>query len=561
MIETNQKIVVHPTSHLLTGKEVMERIKDPDFQSQWDKLYESCEWSTVFQNRLFVCAWYETYSKEYTPIMVIEEEEGELKGLLAMTALIKGKRLKHQKIKSKIVGAGHYEAEYQSWLANKTNSDDFITGALELIKIEFPQCDIYFRYLIPQVPMNWLQAHETWNKNCVKQAYKRPLVRMNDPQIDKLFRKKEFKNKYNRLKRLGNLSFEKISDLEEFNEILPILIEQFEFRQLAMFNKSQFSDNPEKIQLLQKLFKIGLLHTTILKVDNEIVASILGLKENNWYHLGAINTHSPIFGNHSPGFVHFILLCELLSHDPKIKFDLTPGGDAYKERMANDHDFVTELCIPHSSMFKKRQFVKYQLHKYLMKFNIRPMSLQLSMKKAKYNLKHWVGNLKSKGIVTTISHLQLQNTKSGADLHLFHSSPNKEFPIVKMDSLKDLLNYEENQKGTSSWDFLKDAMLKFAHEFHAITWVENGQLLGYAWLAEPGRWEQLYQKQLPESEKHPVVVDIGYHPAIKDRLGLFLTSIAQKIQQLKHHDKIFLSINNKERQLLQKVAELASAAS
>ncbi|UCS92967.1 GNAT family N-acetyltransferase [Echinicola marina] len=533
----------------------------PDFLARWDKLYESCEWSTVFQSRKFVCAWYETYSEEYTPIMVIDESEHELKGLLAMTVLFKGKDLNQPKIKAKIVGAGHYDAEYQSWLAHQNNSDDFITSALELIKSAFPQCDIYFRYLIPQVPMNWLEAKENWNKNAVKQAYKRPLVRMDDPEIGLLFKKKEFKNKHNRLKRLGNLSFEKIINLDEFNAILPILIEQFEFRQLAMFNKSQFSDKPEKVAFLKKLFELGLLHTTILKVDDDIVASILGLKEKNWYHLGAINTHSPIYGNHSPGFVHFILLCELLSHESNMKFDLTPGGDAYKERMANDHDFVTELCIPHNAMFKRRQFVKYQFHKYLMKFNVRPMSLQLSLKKAKYDFKHWFKSLKAKGVVTTLSKLQLQNANGEAYLHILHSKKKEGLANVKMDSLQDLLYYEENQKGTSSWDFLKDAMLKFAHEFHAITWVENGKLLGYAWLAEPDRWEKVYQKQLPASEKHPVVVDMGYHPAAKDQLGLFLMSIAQKIQQSKNNNKVILSISHKEKQLLQKVEELASAVS
>ncbi|MDN3671158.1 GNAT family N-acetyltransferase [Echinicola jeungdonensis] len=264
---------------LLTGDQVITAIQDEHFLTQWDELYQKCSWSTVFQNPNFVTHWYQIYRDEFEPIMVTYYKGQNLAGLLTMAISSQKEGTSKKNYRGKIIGAGHYEAEYQSWLSTPEENDEFIHQALTLINRDFPNCHIFFRYLIPEVPLGWIDTYPKWRKKTVMQAYKRPIMRMDDPEISKLFRKKEFRNKYNRLKRFGDLSFKKISDQEEFSQVLPILIEQFEFRQMAMFNKCQFTDSPEKLEFLMALFEQGLLHATILKVDDEIVASILGLME------------------------------------------------------------------------------------------------------------------------------------------------------------------------------------------------------------------------------------------------------------------------------------------
>ena len=550
--------VIHPYEpELLVGKEAMEMLEKKAFQEDWDALYDNCTWRTLFQSRDFVTSWYSIYKEEYLPIIILKYTDQQLTGLLCMTTSIQGQNLKNSQHKGRIVGAGHYEAEYQSWLATQESSEEFILKSLDLLRTEFPRCDIYFRYLIPQVPLDWLSSSPRWDKKCIIQAYKRPIVRMDAPDISKLFRKKEFKNKFNRFKRLGNFVFDQITDTKQFSEALPIVIEQFEFRQRAMFNKSQFSDSPEKKQFLQALFEQGLLHVTVMKLNDEIVASVLGLKKDNWYHLGAINTHSPVYGNHSPGFVHFILLCELLSHDKAINFDLTPGGDAYKERMANDHDYVQELCIPHSPLFQKRQLLKYKFHDYLMKLNFRPMSIQLSLKKEKYKVKHWLKRIKSKGLKKTITDWQRQKTKTKEELFILKDSNHNPTTGLHLDKLDDLLNYEENQLGTSSWDFLNDSMQKFANEFHAITCSKNGTLLCLGWLVDPDRWEMVFNKKLPNNEKYPVLLGLEYHPAISDKLDQYVSGMAGFIKKHQNSPKVYLSIASEEQKLLQPLEPIA----
>ncbi|GAB3662511.1 hypothetical protein GCM10028791_37600 [Echinicola sediminis] len=489
--------------------------------------------------------------------MVVSYSEGQLTGLLSMVLDTPLKPVPNRELKGKIVGAGQYESEYQSWLASTENTDEFIQESLLLLKKEFPQCDIYFRFLTPKVPKDWLYANKDWKNKFVIQAYKRPLVRMNDPEIDKLFRKKEFKNKYNRLKRQGELVFEQIKNPQQFEQVLPILIEQFEFRQRAMFNKSQFSDNPIKEKFIHALFEQGLLHATVLKVNDHIVASILGLTKNNRYHLGAINTHSPVYGNHSPGFVHFILLCELLSQNKEMVFDLTPGGDPYKERMANDHDYVEELYFPHSPLYQKRQELKYKFHDYLMKFNIRPMTIQLSYKKEKYRINHWINRVKSKGLKKSISDWKSQNKEIEEQLFLLEDVKNRTSKEIHMDSLNDLLHYEENQLGTSSWDFLKDAMLKFANEFHALTCTKNGKLICLAWLVEPDRWEKVFNKKLPNDQKYPVLLGLEYHPKASKKLNKFVDSMVSFIKNRHSCPKVFVSLSPNNQFLKQLLAEKA----
>ncbi len=161
MISTEKKltpdnIIPKEKINLLIGDQVYSAIQEEHFQMEWDSLYQKCSWSTVFQNRNFVTHWYLIYKDEFIPIMVTLFKGQRLVGLLTMSIFSQKEGTAPKQYRGKIVGAGHYEAEYQSWLSTEEHNDKFIHQALTLITHNFPHCHIFFRYLIPQVPLGWI---------------------------------------------------------------------------------------------------------------------------------------------------------------------------------------------------------------------------------------------------------------------------------------------------------------------------------------------------------------------------------------------------------------------
>ncbi len=108
-----------------------------------------------------------------------------------------------------------------------------------------------------------------------------------------------------------------------------------------------------KKDLLKALFRLQLLHVSVLKVNEKIIAAVIAITEKDWLCLAGINCHSPFNARlYSPGLMHFILLAKLLKEEGITWFDLTPGYDTYKEELANRHHEVKELLISNSRSLK-----------------------------------------------------------------------------------------------------------------------------------------------------------------------------------------------------------------
>src|SRR6476620_3551671 len=160
---------------IYVGEDAWQLLSNSTFLANWDKLFESCPWATVFQHQSFALTWYKIYRSKFLPVLVIAECGDQLNGLLALAAPISGN-------KGQIVGAGHYDAEYHTWLTDGTDNGMFIKESLLKVLQQFPQNPIYLRYIPPHAPIQWLQEPE-WKKRCVRQEGSRPLMDMSDPGI------------------------------------------------------------------------------------------------------------------------------------------------------------------------------------------------------------------------------------------------------------------------------------------------------------------------------------------------------------------------------------------
>ena len=491
---------------LVTGSAVIDLLlNDAAFQKSWDTLYECCPWATVFQNRQFIAAWYTVYREQHLPILIKSVERGQLTGILPMVLL-------NASEEGKITAAGHYDAQYQTWLAAPSNGDAFIKKALAELMKQFPGVAISFRFLPPGTPLDWLKEDAKWRKCGIVQSYSRPLINFNNPEHAKLFQKKHFKHKLNRLKKSGEFRFETVTDIETFESSLHEMTILFDFRQSAMFNKNHFRDDPAKKAFLLKLFHLNLLHTTLMKVDGKIIAAVIAVTgKDGWVYLAGINCHSPFNSRfYSPGFMHFILLAKQLAEEGVQYFDLTPGYDAYKEELSNLHDEVHELVISSKTPFRIKKQIRKWVHTRLVAAGIRPMSTELTLKRYMYLIKH-------RSIMSVIKQLakRLQK-KRKQQLYSIQSStnPSREKIALQKDNLNDLLQFEHGKRtGITRWEFMEDAMYRFDDKQHCFTCSENGRLLCCAWFS--------YR----DDDNAIVLQHLYYHASAKDRVQNFLQSI------------------------------------
>src|SRR5262249_8555461 len=114
---------------VLTGFDVDRVIDNREFREKWRRLFNACPWASVFQGEDFVTTWYAIYRSQYTPVIAIgSTTDGELAGLFTLAITNDSGQL---------VAAGDKHAEYQAWLSQPCNGNEFIDSAIEKLRERF----------------------------------------------------------------------------------------------------------------------------------------------------------------------------------------------------------------------------------------------------------------------------------------------------------------------------------------------------------------------------------------------------------------------------------------
>jgi len=475
----NTQVVESAKVELLTGDEVFELLADEAFLAAWEVLYAACPWATIGQAHTFVAAWYRINRQEQLPILVKAVQGEQLVGLLPLAKELQS---------TLITGAGGWDAEYQCWLTAAWDNEAFIKSALLQVRRRFPVCELKLRYIPERVPLAWVEADPQWRPYCVLKEHRRPLMEISEAYFEKELKKKNRREKINRLKRMGELSFRRITDLQTFVAVLDELTTQFDFRKGAMFNRTPFRDSGLTRELLLTLFEHKLLHATVLKLNDEVIASNVGAISGSWVHLEGLNTHAPAYGRYSPGILHFLMLGKLMAAEGYQVFDLTPGGDAYKEILANAYDKVYELRIGgrYSRLRDElRKAIAEPVKQHLQKRGIAPRSLKFRI----YKMRERFRAAKRIGAAQLLKALS-DRLRSGSALRVYlfdKQSAAMRGVEVKQNSLSDLLCFVQQGELRTRWDFLDDAERRLQAGERAFTWVEAGRLLCCGWLAPAGQ--------------------------------------------------------------------------
>lgn len=523
-METNTNV------EILEGSEALNLLTREEFLVQWDALYHVCPWATVFQSKEFVGTWFKLYQIKYRPIIVKATQNGKLNGLLTLAMLDKGE----------LHGAGGKHAEYQTWLSEEKNAESFIKLALTGLRKKYPGSDIKLKFLPERTPLAWVKTDPIWRNRCVLRAFDQPLLIIDEDGINNELRKKNRREKINRLKRQGELRIERIEDTALFLSVLNELAIQYDFRNGARYNKIPSKLDPLRKDLIIELYKLNLLHATVLKLNEEIIASSVIAIGNKWLHLWGITTYAPSYAKYSPSILHYLKLCEVLAQEGFEALDLTPGDDPYKIELATKFAVAYEMRVIGSLESYIKSNIISIIWNRLAADKIKRKAIKDKVVKALYLAKE-------KGLVSFFAKKKTSTKKFSYNndyIGCFRSYTTNSTPklSLKKDNLSDLLCYKAVKGAETRWEFLEDAWKRFEDGQHCLTLVEDEQLVGCAWFknikltSEPlGSMNSLL---FPVDE--PALKAIYCLPTEHEKLKLFVLSTASTLIHNKHRDYQYL---------------------
>ncbi len=533
-----------------TGSEAWAQLLDHSFQQEWRRLYDECPWATPFQSSAFVNIWYDNYRNSFSPIIISQYGKNQrLCGLLTLAISEEQKSL---------VVAGAHHAEYQAWLAAADDHGDFIIQATTVLYEAFPGYYLVFKYLPAGIPIQTLMDSRRVAKRIELKIHRRPLMQINEKDLEASFHKKSNKSRFNRLKRLGKLEFERVTDWESLASIFDEIISCYDIRQGAINNSFPFLQDKQKKFFHLNLMKQhpDLLHVTITTLNGRLIAAHIGIAGKNQIHL-AILANSPFYASYSPGKLHLMFLSKLFAHEG-IKFlDLTPGNDPWKERFANCHDEVYELFFYKSANIRTLCFFWTKT-----KDLIKAMAKWIGVTPDKAS--HFLNRLKHIHISNIVYRLCCAIWKKAEFRVYRHTIESLKYVAsggqMRKDYLPDLLKFEPIESWQTKQRFMANALQRLELGEHVYTYASEERLLHVGWLIEE-QHESFFpevQQRFKYPEKSAVLYDSFTRPEVRGG-GLYHKSLRQMladIKKLKDVKYVYISVladNGPSRHVIEKL--------
>ncbi|HEV7299965.1 MAG TPA: GNAT family N-acetyltransferase [Tepidisphaeraceae bacterium] len=449
---------------------------DEAFRGAWAQLWDQCPWATTCQAHGFADAWYGAYREHYEPLLVLgRSDTGALLAVLPLGKAIRGGR---------VVVAGAHQAEYQSCVSAPEHGDTFMRLAMVALQPLLASSGLALRYMQPSSPTAWLDDASLQSRVTTK-WHRRPLMRFDDgKEVEASLKKSGNKSRIRRMKKFGNVALVHITDPAEFERLLGTIIESYDLRRLAIDGVAPFQHDPCKRPFHLSLMRTpGLLHVTVLKVGDQVASAHLNAMGKRDGIVSLI-CHNAALGSHSPGKIHVLMLAQLLMKQGYGQLDLTPGGDAYKERFATAWDEVREVSIFPTSAARQRAAFMLRadgaIRSGLTKVGIQPAKAKAASREVRS-----MGPLKAAQAVTRwatdwSASRQVTNVYRWSPASL--ANPN-EYPLARRDTLKQLLDCDLSELGISQRQFVSSALRRIESGNHLYSVIDGQRLLHCGWLA------------------------------------------------------------------------------
>lgn len=326
-------------SRVIVGDKALELMKSETFRQEWSELYESCPWATMAQSPDVTYLRCNMYRSNAIPVIVELRDASRMVGLLVLARPVGGK---------KTLGALCEDGEYHVWIAHPEYAEIIMPEALPALWSNTRLPPLSLNYIPSGTPLEWV-GQGRWKSCCKLIPVQTRILRLDDAErVQKFLRTKAtLRSQRNQLKRLGQVTFRRVNGIQDFEQVLDRFVEMYSARKLAKVGNTIFDSDPIKRNyIFARQGMSGMQHTTVLELDGKAIAAHIGLegRPGGVFTLAGI-THDPAYEKYSPGSLLLMDLINLLCEEGYRSFDLTPGGDSYKERWGDAYETVHELDI------------------------------------------------------------------------------------------------------------------------------------------------------------------------------------------------------------------------
>lgn len=442
----------------------------------WKRLFQACSWRFPTLGIEYCRLWYQHYRDSWEPLLLVGKDQHDRQQAIFPLALEA----------HSITGAGAHQAEYHGWLSDESIAGPFLRAALAELRLCFPRHTVRLRYLAPGIPQELVKRACIDNPRIRLSHHPRPLLRLDSNGLSKVLRKKNTRSKINRLERIGPLSCRQVTDKDAIRECLEAVIPLYDLRQGAINDSCPFTDDPRKKPFLLEWSRHALsgeLYFHCLHLGKELIGAHIGVKGQEECQL-AILAHAPGYSACSPGKILVYRTAELLAEDGLKYFDLTPGGDPWKERFATDHDTVLSLLMDPGLIRAYRRRMRSALEQFA-----RSLLKRLGISPA--HLKSWIrqhnllaAEQASPGQDRTISPIRPYVLSTRLSIATPPAT------VVNINTLGDLCLYQSGPGEVPRQLFLQGALSRLEAGMQSCTLLVEGRLACCAWT----RFERISDK-------------------------------------------------------------------
>ena len=312
------------------GDDAHRLLDDPAFLAEWRSLAAADPKHTWFQEPTFAGAWYAAYASRHEAFLVTGWQDGALAGLMPLALTGDG-----------LVHAGAHQCEYQGWIAAPEIDATFGRLAVEAAMKTW-RGRWEWRNTAPGIPSDWIE--DPGARGTLATAFESPLLDVADSEFIDARMKGRLRSYRNRLERRG-MRYARFTDAASAREFLPRLERWCDLRQAAAHGSVPFALDSAKADF----------HARLLACPEEVWLSVLWLEELPVAaHLGpfahgelamGVQGYDPREGKLSPGTILMFEMAADISSAGGRLLDLTPGGDAWKERYASRHRTLHHVVL------------------------------------------------------------------------------------------------------------------------------------------------------------------------------------------------------------------------
>lgn len=484
----------------LLGEEAAAWLDKPGNEKAWERLYLECPWRFPTLSPAYNRLWFKHYGTLWQPLLVLATDtEGTLKAVFPLAV---GEHL--------ITGVGANQAEYHGWLSGNEDASCFLSSGLLAVTQRLAGHHIRLRYLAPGIPTQAVTAYCQRHSRGIFNIHSRPLLQLDKELIAGTLKKKSNRSKINRLKRKGTLRFFRLGQTGDIAQTLDSIIRLYDFRQGATNDSCPFHDDPAKRTFLLDWAKQAAgdtLHITCMTLNDELIAAHIGVVSNNEAQL-AILAYSPLYGPFSPGKLQIYQAANMMAEEGLSQFDLTAGGDPWKERFATNHDSVLSLDVYPRSAIAARIRLLTRLdaagRSILRSLGISPAQVKRTL--------HWLEKLHPSRLAREF----LTKPVQCYAYQLKRYDTSRSFPgaSVHRNTLEDLIAYEPQEKGADRQAFLANALARLESGSNIYSIADDDRLICYACLSL--NQDKTFVNEVMQNIHYPepgmVIHDFYVHP-------------------------------------------------